>query len=188
MDEWALGTVADLEDRTRLRPVAGAAVSPGARRRRRRTGGPTGYEPVGTVREATAPPRRLSHSRPTAPSRGLQTLTWVLVASAVLVIALGVTALAVLLRAGGDDGIPVVTDIQASEVDGTVEFSWPDPGLAQGDLYEIAVGGVRTATQSQPRFVVDAAPGETVCIAVTVNRQGKTGGQSAEKCVDVSDD
>ena len=30
MDEWALGTVADLEDRTRLRPVPGAGTTPGA--------------------------------------------------------------------------------------------------------------------------------------------------------------
>lgn len=186
MDEWALGTVADLEDRTRLRPVPGASAAPAARRRRRRAAGGA-YEPVGTVREAT-PPRRLSHSRPSAPPRGLQAVTWVLIASAVLVMALGVTALVVLLRASTDDGIPVVTDISARQVDGAVEFSWPDPGLAEGDLYEIEVGGIRTATQSQPRFVVDAEIGETVCIAVTVNRQGKPGGQSAEKCVDVSDD
>ncbi len=187
MDEWALGTVADLEDRTRLRPVPGAAHAPAPRRRRRRAGGPGEYAGIGTVREAT-PPRRFSHSRPAAPQRGVQAVTWLLIASAVLVMALGATALVVLLRASTDEGIPVVADISARETDGTVEFSWPDPGIATGDLYEVEVGGVRTATQSQPRFVVDASPGETVCIAVTVNRQGKTGGQSAEKCVDVSDE
>jgi len=106
----------------------------------------------------------------------------------VLVIALGSAALFVLLRASTDDSIPVVTDISARETGGTVEFSWPDPGISTGDLYEIQVGGIRTATQAQPRFVVDASRGETVCIAVTVNRQGKTGGQSAEKCVDIADD
>jgi eukaryotic-like serine/threonine-protein kinase len=188
MDEWALGTVADLEDRTRLRPVPGAGNAPPRRRRRRRAQGAGEYAGIGTVREATPPPRRFSHSRPAAPQRGVQAVTWLLIASAVLVMALGATALVVLLRASTDDGIPVVTDISARETDGTVEFSWPDPGIATGDLYEIEVGGIRTATQAQPRFVVDAAPGETVCVAVTVNRQGKTGGQSAEKCVDVSDE
>lgn len=187
MDEWALGTVADLEDRTRLRPVPGAAAAPAPRRRRRRAAGGE-YAGIGTVREATPQRPRFSHSRPAPPQRGVQAVTWLLISSAALVIALGAAALWVLLRASTDDGIPVVSDITASETAGTVEFSWPDPGTADGDLYEIEVGGIRTATQAQPRFVVDASPGETVCIAVTVNRQGKTGGQSAEKCVDVADD
>lgn len=186
MDEWALGTVADLEDRTRLRPVAGAATPAPRRRRRRAAGGD--YSAVGTVREATPARPKFSHSRPAAPQRGVQAVTWLLISSAVLVIALGAAALWVLLRASTDSGLPVVTDITARETNGTVEFSWPDPGTADGDLYEIEVGGIRTATQAQPRFVVDASPGETVCIAVTVNRQGKTGGRSAEKCVDVADD
>lgn len=189
MDEWALGTVADLEDRTRLRPVAGAGSPPGPRRRRRRAGGPADYAGIGTVREATSPPRRFSHSRPSAPKpRGLQTATWVLIVSAVLVIALGATAVWVLVRSSLDGGIPVVSDIAATQSEGTVEFSWADPGLAEGDLYQIEVGGVPTATQAQPRFVVDADPGETVCVAVTVNRDAKLGARSAEKCVDVAEE
>jgi hypothetical protein len=190
MDEWALGTVADLKDRTLLRPVAGSGGGSTPRRRRRRTanGGTEDYAGVGTIREATPPPRRFSHSRPSVPERGRQAITWLLIASAVLVIALGVTALVVLVRASSDDGIPVVTDISATQNDGSVEFAWPDPGIVDGDLYEIEVQGVRTATQSQPRFVVDVTPGETVCLAVTVNRQGKPGEQSAAKCVDIPDE
>jgi hypothetical protein len=188
MDEWALGTVADLKDRTLLRPVAGARNSPASRRRRRRAAAAGDYEAVGTVREATPLPRRFSHSRPSAPPRGVQAITWLLIASAVLVIALGATALVVLLRTSADDGIPVVSDITATPSDGSVAFSWPDPGIADGDLYEIEVDGIRTATQAQPRFVVDTSPGETVCLAVTVNRQGKPGAQSAAKCVDVPDE
>jgi tRNA A-37 threonylcarbamoyl transferase component Bud32 len=189
MDEWALGTVADLEDRTRLRPLPGARNAPTPRRRRRRAAAAGDYAGIGTVREASAPPRRFSHSRPgTVPQRGVQAVTWLLIASAVLVIALGATALVVLLRASTDDQLPVVSDISATTGSGTVEFSWQDPGLADGDLYEVEVNGVRTATQAQPRFVVDTAPGDTVCLAVTVNRQGKPGAQSAEKCVDVADE
>src|SRR5690606_41354210 len=35
MDDWALATVADLEDRTKVRGVAGAVTGSGKRRRRR---------------------------------------------------------------------------------------------------------------------------------------------------------
>jgi len=183
MDEWALGTVADLEDRTRLRPVAGAGSTPGPRRRRRAAGD---YEGVGTVREASpSGPKKFSHSRPSPPG-GIQTVTWLLIAAATLVVVLGLTAVFVLLRATADNGIPVVSDITATQ-DGTiVEFSWPDPGLRDGDLYEVEVGGRLEGIQANPRFVVDADPGETVCITVTVNRDGKPGTPSAEKCVDVA--
>jgi eukaryotic-like serine/threonine-protein kinase len=187
MDEWALGTVADMEDRTRLRPVPGAGAAPAPRRRRRRAAADE-YAGIGTVREADPPQRRFSHSRPNPPQRGVQAVTWLLIASAVLVIALGATALFVLLKASTDDGIPVVTDISATLGDGSVEFSWPDPGLGDGDLYEIEVGGRREGIQASPRFVVDADPGETVCITVTVNRDGKSGTPSSEKCVDVTDE
>jgi hypothetical protein len=187
MDEWALGTVADMEDRTRLRPVPGAGAAPAPRRRRRRSAAGE-YAGIGTIREADPPQRRFSHSRPGPPQRGMQAVTWLLIASAVLVIALGATALFVLLKASTDDGIPVVTDISATLGDGTVEFSWPDPGLGDGDLYEIEVGGRREGIQASPRFVVDADPGETVCLTVTVNRDGKSGTPSSEKCVDVADE
>lgn len=186
MDEWALGTVGDLEDRTRLRPVPGAGAPPATRRRRRTAVGE--YAGIGTVREVDPAPRRFSHSRPTAPQRGVQTVTWLLVAAAALVIALGVTALAVLLQASNDGGIPVVTDISATLGDGTVEFTWPDPGLGDGDLYEIEIGGRREGIQASHRFVVDTDPGDTVCLIVTVNRDGKSGTPSSEKCVDVSDE
>lgn len=187
MDEWALGTVGDLESRTRLRPVPGAANAPSPRRRRRRPA-PQEYAGIGTVREASPAPRRFSQSRPPPPRHGVQTVTWLLIGSAVLVIALGATAVLVLLRASTTPEIPVVTDISATVGDGTVEFSWPDPGLSDGDLYEVEVGGRREGIQASPRFVVDAEPGETVCLAVTVNRDGKTGTRSSEKCVDVADE
>jgi tRNA A-37 threonylcarbamoyl transferase component Bud32 len=187
MDEWALGTVADGEDRTRLRPVPGAGSAPAPRRRRRRTAAAE-YAGIGTVREADPPQHRFSHSRPRPAPRGVQAVTWLLIASAVMVIALGATSLIVLLRASTAGGIPVVTDISATFGDGTVEFSWPNPGLGDGDLYEIEVGGRREGIQASPRFVVDADPGETVCLTVTVNRDGKSGTPSSEKCVDVADE
>lgn len=189
MDDWALGTVADMEERTRLRPLAGGAKAPVGRRRRRVTeqGVGTPYAGVGTLREASAPGAPASHSRGTRPPRVPQALTWVIVVASVLVVALGTTALVVLLRAGSaSGGIPTVTDISASLSGTSVHFSWTDPGLAVNDRYQIQVVGGTSSIQSSPKFVVDAAPGDTVCITVAVNRDGKTGSPSSEKCVDVT--
>jgi hypothetical protein len=115
-------------------------------------------------------------------------ITWILVGAAVLVVALGAVALVVLLRATSSTGIPVVTDISATESGGTVEFSWPDPGLDDGDRYQIQVRDGTSSIQRSPEFRVDAQAGDTVCITVTVNRQGKTGDPSTEKCIDVLED
>ncbi len=188
LDEWALGTVSDLEDRTRLRPLGGAAAAVPVRRRRRAMAEKAAaYEPVGTVREASSP-NRFSASRTGPLSRRMQTITWVLVAAAVLVVGLGATALVVLVQAAGDDGIPTVTDISATEEGGVVEFRWPDPGLEEGDRYQVQIRDGEGGIQASPLFRVDADVGDTVCITVTVNRDGKTGDPSTEKCVDVLED
>jgi serine/threonine protein kinase len=185
MDEWASATVQDMEDRTRLRPLPSSAATPSPRRRRRAiAAAASAYQPVGTVREASGP-NRFSASRPGPMSRRQQTIAWVLVAAAVLVVALGATALVVLLRAANSTGIPTVTDISATETNGTVEFTWPDPGLDDGDRYQIQVRDGTSSNQRSPLFRVDAQPGDTVCITVTVNRQGKVGDPSTEKCIDV---
>ncbi|MEO8093763.1 MAG: serine/threonine protein kinase, partial [Pseudolysinimonas sp.] len=166
-------------------PSSSAGSKPTARRRRRSVAAQAaGYQGVGTVREASAP-NRFSESRPGAMSRRQQMITWVLVGAAVLVVALGATALIVLLRAAGGSGIPTVTDIAATQQQGSVEFRWPDPGLDDGDRYQIQVRDGTSSIQLSPVFRVDAQTGETVCITVTVNRQGKTGDPSTEKCIDV---
>lgn len=145
------------------------------------------YEPIGTVREASGP-NRFSASRPAPLSRRMQTITWVLVGAAVLVLALGAIALVVLLREAGDDGIPTVTDISATETRGAVEFRWPDPGLEEGDRYQVQIRDGESAIQASPLFRIDADAGDTVCITVTVNRDGKTGDPSTEACIDVLED
>ncbi|AYF98831.1 serine/threonine-protein kinase [Protaetiibacter intestinalis] len=192
MDDWALGTVADEEERTRLRPVAtGSSPSQPNRRRRRRPVESTPYAPVGTVRERSGPEGPHSKSRTSDAGPGFRRLAWALAGAAVLVAGLGAIALVVLLRTVGG-GIPVVSDIEA-ELDsgGRVEFSWPDPGIDDGDLYQVTVTdeGVPSAptVQEAPRFVVDADPGDTVCVTVTVNRNGTSGAPSAEKCVDAAE-
>jgi len=185
MDDWALGTVADLEERTRLRPLAGAQKAPVVRRRRRGSGRDGDYSPVGTVREVSGPGPR-SNSRATSPARVPRPVTGVIVAVSALVIVLAVIAVVLSFRvASAGTAIPVVTDISASLSGNSVRFSWQDPGLASTDRYQIQVTGGTSSIQLTPRFVVDAAPGQHVCITVAVNRDGKIGDSSAEKCVDV---
>jgi len=192
MDDWALGTVADEEDRTRLRPVATGSSPPrDGRKRRRRPAPTTAYTPAGALREPSAPSGPFSKSRPREEGAGFRRLAWVIVGAAVLVAALGATVLVVLLRAVGSD-IPVVSDVQAElQSGGRVTFSWADPGITEGDRYQITVtdeGIVSTPSlQEAAAFVVDADPGDAVCVVVTVNRNGTPGTPSAEKCVDVAE-
>lgn len=183
MDDWALATVADLEDRTRIR-VGGVQGGVAQRRRRRRAALQEQYSGIGTLlRDTNA--RSRGSSAPPGARIGSQALAWVLVAAAVVVIALGATATLVLIRSSTDD-IPVVTDIRADSGDGTVTFSWDDPGLDADDTYQISVSGGGSSIQRTPSYVVDANPGDRVCITVAVNRAGKTGPTSAEKCADVA--
>jgi hypothetical protein len=155
------------------------------RRRRRESARSGEYAAVGTVREVSAPAVR-SNSRATRPTRVPRAVTGIIVAVSVLVVALGVTAILLSLRAvSNGSAIPVVTDISASLSGDTVHFSWQDPGLGSTDRYQIQVTGGTSSIQLTPRFVVDASPGDHVCISVAVNRDGKIGDSSTEKCVDV---
>lgn len=186
MDDWALATVADLEDKTRIRGVTGAisAQTTNKRRRRRRAGGE--YAGVGTVIRDSASAQRSSTSRPAGGS-GMRTLTWVLLAVVVLAIGLAATATFVLIKAG-DQGIPTVSDITAKVSGGgvrAVTFSWSDPGIGDRDSYEITTSDGQTSNQRIAQFSVDASAGDRVCIVVTVVRDGKTGTPSGQKCVDV---
>jgi serine/threonine protein kinase len=183
-DDWALGTVSDLEDRTRLRPLTNGRDAAPARRRRRAAvpAGPAAPAAVRTVHDASSPKRLTGAS----PWRLMQRTTWVLVGAAALVVVLGAITLAVLLRVGAaSHEIPVVSNIEARQQGNSVVFTWPDPGLQDGDVYQVATGTDAPATQPSARFVVTASPGETVCITVTVNRDGKIGDPSAQKCLDV---
>lgn len=186
VDDWALATVGDLGDRTRVRGVAGANQPGGARRRKRKRDAQGEYAAVGTVFRDTGPSQASSSTKTDLQNRGMQVLAWALIVSAVLVIALGVIATIVLVRSNSDQ-IPRVTDIAARQSLESIEFSWADPGLLAGDSYQItASGGTPGSLQQSTTFSVDAKEGDRVCITVTVNREGKTGDPSSEKCVDFS--
>jgi eukaryotic-like serine/threonine-protein kinase len=180
MDDWALATVSDLEDRTRVRGVAGALVPAGQNRRRRRRID-SAYGSVGTiVRDSVG--QRSSTVRP-AQSRRVRALLWGLILVGVLALALGATATYVLVNANG--GIPVVSNIGATVSGTSVKFAWQNPGLASQDQYSITTSDGGSGIQQANSFVVDATKGEHVCLTVTVNREGKLGNPSAPKCVDV---
>ncbi len=182
MDDWALATVADLEDRTRLRGVGSSA--PAKSRRRRRGSSPaSSYRPVGTmVRDSAG--ARSTGTAAGAGGRGMQVLAWALVATAVLVLTLGGIATFVLIRAGSAE-IPVVREIAAEPQGGAVEFSWSDPGIRDTDSYQVMTADGESSIQTSPRFVVEGEPGERVCLTVSVNRDGRLGDASAERCEEI---
>jgi len=102
----------------------------------------------------------------------------------VLALALGVTAVFVLVNANG--GIPVVSNIDASVAGTSVKFTWQNPGLGTQDQYQLTTSDGASSVQTANSFVVDASKGEHVCLTVTVNRNGRLGSASSPKCVDVS--
>ncbi|MET0805922.1 MAG: hypothetical protein ABWX98_02320 [Lacisediminihabitans sp.] len=208
LHDWAMATVSDFDDRTRVRAIEGG-VAPRAGRRRRRATAVVGYAGVGTVlkqsnrqavdRQAgirgSSPAgsgsarqnsqRGSSGTEPATQHRGVRALVWSLIAAGVLVLGLGAAATIVLLRANSTD-IPKVTDISARSNSDSVQFTWVDPGVKPGDQYQVTTSDGQSSIQSTRTYSVDATNGQRVCITVTVNREGKTGAASTEKCVDFS--
>ncbi len=186
VDDWALSSMSDLEERTRVRGVAGASSSTAARRRRRRSSAAepaSEYAAVGTILRSSS--SQIARSTGTIPLATRRAFRWVaisLVAAAVLVIGLGAIVTTSLVRANAG-AIPVVVDIDAQATTDSVEFSWPDPGLLPSDSYQISATDRQSIIQTRREFSITASDGDRVCITVTVNRDGKTGASSIEKCV-----
>jgi hypothetical protein len=180
MDDWALATVADLEDRTRVRGIPSPKGGPERRRRRNKLAETSGdYRSVGTLMRPQSGSLDGSLAARGAQSARSPWLMWTLAAAAVLVLALGATAAFVLFRAASDS-IPTVGAIQA-EVDGrSVDFSWDDVAAAD-DSYRIATSDGASSVQKGTAFSVDGN-GRPVCITVTVLRDGRPGTPSPEKC------
>jgi hypothetical protein len=80
--------------------------------------------------------------------------------------------------------IPTVVDISARLTASSIEFQWPDPGVDSGDSYQVSVDGADVGVQSQAAFIVDAGPGDVVCLSVRVIRAGAVGEPSNAKCVE----
>jgi len=213
MDDWAMATVSDFDDRTRVRAID-SVVPPRAGRRRRRSAVVVGSSSVGTMLKQSGrqpvdgqgqghPPggagsgsarqnsarqnsqRGSSGTAPATQHRGVRALVWSLIAAGVLVLGLGAAATIVLVRANSTD-IPKVTDISARSTSDSVQFTWVDPGVTAGDQYQVTTSDGQSSIQSTRTYSVDASTGQRVCITVTINRDGKTGPASTEKCVEFS--
>ncbi len=183
VDDWALATVSDLEDKTRIRGVVSAVPAGQGRRRRRTRIVGDDYSAVGTMVRSSS---QLPRSTGTSPLQGGPAARWVVVAViAVAVVIIGVGAVVtanVVSTAQGD--IPVVDDIVSSVSGETVVFSWSDPGILPTDTYQITSTDQDPSIQSSPEFTVDRNGSDRICISVAVYRGGKTGAASSEKCVD----
>ena len=167
-----------------------ATVSSSARASGRDAAGSTGTRARGAAADAQSRSRRRGtatggpgvSSAPAASWRSGRWFVAAIVACAVLVLALAATAVYVVVRAGSAEAVPNVTDVAATSADGSLTFSWPDPGVRADDLYEIEVDDSSTSTQRSTTFVVAGEPGDTVCITVRVNRDGSLGDRSPESC------
>lgn len=113
--------------------------------------------------------------------RGVRLASWALLAAAVVAIAIGASTFAALSRAA-DAGIPAVEDVRAIADGETIVFSWADPGLEQGDRFQARLDGGVPELLDAPRYVVEAVEGESVCLSVVVNRDGRLGEPSEPHC------
>lgn len=171
MDDWALATAVDLDERTRVNP-ARSGIDPG--RRRRRT-------PTRTAADATAVETTSGRARSAPPTT--RRLAWGVSVAAVLLVALVGAGIVTVLQ--NTRTIPVVTDLRGAASGTQVTFDWSDPGLRQGDAYLVVVDGEAAPIQREASLSVDARGRDRVCASVTVTRDGKAGTPSTERCVDV---
>ncbi len=176
VEAWAVATPTPEGDRTMVRELQ-APSRVGGRRRARRSvqGGVSAAQSVGTVHRTGSTTRARRRSR--------STLLWAGSLTAVVVAALAVATVLVVGRLGSG-AIPVVADVRATTTATTVTFRWSDPGLDSGDTYVVSSNGA-SSQQSGTTFVVSGQRGDEQCISVAVNRDGKTGVASAQRCATV---
>ncbi|MDI2097488.1 serine/threonine-protein kinase [Klugiella sp. YN-L-19] len=177
MDDWALASIAELDDRTLVRGNGGRAVAGG--RRRRRSGSPSVATLVRHSSDTHAP-----GTGPSPEQRRNQLLTWLLATVAIVLIAVGTVATMSLIRAKPGE-IPRVANIGAERSADSVRFNWADPGMTNADQYSVHLGDNPPVMQRTNEFIVDAQPGERVCLMVVVNRDGRNGEPSDQKCVEL---
>ncbi|GAB3616178.1 hypothetical protein GCM10027416_07350 [Okibacterium endophyticum] len=182
VDVWATAAVDDPGDRTRVSPVR--TVDPGRRRRRAAKEPAAGADQTVKRQGRDLGPTPLSdRSAPAVATPHSRTFVAVILACSVLVLALAITTIVVLTRSGASAEIPKVANVQAEVADGSVVFSWADPGVEADDTYQIRTSDGETSIQRSTEFTVTAEAGENVCVTVAVNRNGSVGDPSSEKCM-----
>ncbi|WP_281535493.1 hypothetical protein [Cryobacterium breve] len=142
--------------------------------------------PVPTVPRVRRPPGRASRGAGTGSVPGgwrRSALVWALVAASVVIVVLAVVTASALSHQAAP-GLPTVSNVSGEVRDGMVVFAWADPGITQGDSYVITLRTGESSIQKGAEFSVDPHGQARVCASVAVNRDGRTGGTSGEKCVD----
>jgi len=178
--EWEAQAVGDAADQTRITGLVTVDAQPARRQRRppaagaRPRAGATGPAPWAN-----------------RPGRTRRRTGGALLACGLLLVGVAVGALLVGPMLGSsttpaERALPRVSDVSGRAGAGTVVFSWTDPGIAAGDTYVVTPHGGASSMQREAEFTVQtgADAASPVCITVSVNRDGRTGAASTEKCVD----
>ncbi|WP_022884209.1 serine/threonine-protein kinase [Glaciibacter superstes] len=182
MADWANHTPADADDKTRITGMN--SIDPHVQRRRRKpaqAAGGAGSSRGRSMLGGSAPGSNSLTRTRTKPRRTAATRS--LLAAAVLVVVIAATAVFLFVRASAGP-IPAVNNIEGVASGDTVVFTWPDPGVAADDSYVVTLPDGASSIQRAREFSIDAADVSRVCITVAVNRAGKTGAPSGEKCVE----
>ncbi len=179
-DGWAVDALADQEDQTRITGMNSVDAYAGRRRRRAPTTS-RGSRSATSVQLGTGTRADTVTTQPQARRRLLT--AWGLVAAAALIVGLATTAATMLVTQSGTE-IPRVSDVDGEFRSGTVVFSWADPGVRDGDNFVVTLRNGMSSIQRGTEFRVDPQGQSRVCATVTVNRAGKSGIPSGEKCVD----
>jgi hypothetical protein len=178
--DWEAQAAGDAADQTRITGLVRVEAQPARRQRR-----PQAARPGTPSTPAAGPAGPGPHRDRSTRSRRVR-----LIVGGLLLAGLGVLAGAVLVAplfgggsgAAGQGSLPRVSDVAGSAGAGTVVFSWSDPGLDGGDSYVVTLPSGQSSIQRSTEFTIQADA--QVCITVSVNRDGRTGAASTEKCVD----
>lgn len=177
VDDWALTSGIDLDERTVVTGAHALAGEVPRRRSRRRAGvTPTGSSTI--VRSADP---GTAHQR--AASSRTRRMLWAVSIAAVVIVAIIVTGAVILVQSNAAP--PAVADVDADQADGTLTFSWDDPGLTAGDAYLVTIDGRDRPAQRTTSIDVAVDDGDRVCATVRVVRDGRGGPASPETCIDV---
>ena len=180
MDDWALATAVDVDERTRVSGHSSLGEGQTGRRRTRRASARI----AGSAQATDARTHEGTTGRARTAPPTTRRLVWGISVAAALIVALVGAGVVAVLQ--GTRSIPVVVNVNGSVDGSAVTFTWDDPGLRSGDAYIVAVDGQSRPMQREARFDVPAEEGDRVCVTVTVTREGKSGAPSAERCVDVT--
>ncbi|MCD2443918.1 serine/threonine protein kinase [Agromyces sp. SYSU K20354] len=179
VDDWALVTTIDDDERTRVSTAPSVSLRGSARRRR----GPAAARTHAGSIATQSRQRETGSTSSSGVTQRVPRLAWGVSIVAVLLLALSGAGVWAVVQ--GTRSIPVVSNVQGTADGTTVTFTWADPGLQTGDVYIVSIDGTPSPVQRDGTYSLEVLDRERVCASVVVSRDGKAGQASAERCVDV---